>query len=186
MLETDDDATEDRTEQIRSVLLKALALVIGVGFAVGIGTWIVVSSLGLNDTELANTGPGLVQPITPLPTTALPGPTDTPSFDPSPQGLVTGGPTAGATGDLLLNAAPLFVKPGERINLTGQWAGRDAMGLLVQRLEDGQWANFGVQTTVRVGTFETYVITSRTGDQVFRVYDPETNTASNEVKVTVG
>lgn len=190
VLGTDDDdidvEDDDRGDQVRSVLLKVFALVIGIALLVGIGSWAVVHALGLNDTQLANTGPGQVQPITPLPTTALPQPTNGPSFDPSPDGLVTGDPTALPTGDLVLSVSPVFVKPGERINLTGQWAGRDAMGLMVQRLEGGQWADFGVQAQVKIGTFETYVITSRTGDQVFRVFDPQSKTASNEVKVTVG
>ncbi len=191
MLETEDDerdVEERRGDEIRSVLFKVLAVVVGVGAAVGIGTWVVVHALGLNETDLAGSGPAAVGPVTPLPTTALPVPSSTPSFDPSPDGLVTGTPTDGptATGDLVLSASPVFVKPGERINLTGQWAGHDAMGLVVQRLEGGQWTDFGVQAQVRVGTFGTWVVTNRTGDQTFRMYDPSTNTASNEVKVTVG
>jgi hypothetical protein len=37
-----------------------------------------------------------------------------------------------------------------------------------------------------VGTFETYVMTGREGDQKFRVFDPGAQVASNEVTVTVG
>jgi hypothetical protein len=78
------------------------------------------------------------------------------------------------------------VKPSERINLTGQWPGHDNESLLVQRFESGQWTDFGVQVRVNVGTFSTYVLTSRTGDQKFRVFDPGSETASNEVTVTIG
>ena len=97
-------------------------------------------------------------------------------------------PTTGApaSGDLYLNASPVFVRPMEKIYLTGRWPGHDNEGLLVQRLEDGQWADFGVQTRVNVGTFDTYVMTGRSGDNKFRVVDPDTQTASNEVTVTVG
>ena len=93
--------------------------------------------------------------------------------------------TPGA-GDLFLNASPVFVKSMERINLTGQWPGHDNVSLLVQRLEDGEWVDFGVQVQVRVGTFETYVMTGREGDNKFRLLDPESGTTSNEVTVTIG
>ena len=43
-----------------------------------------------------------------------------------------------------------------------------------------------VQAQVRVGAFETYVITSRSGGMKFRVFDPTTKEASNAVGVTVG
>jgi hypothetical protein len=55
----------------------------------------------------------------------------------------------------------------------------------VQRFEGGKWVDFGVQANVNVGTFETYVMTGRAGDNRFRVFDPETKTASNDVTITV-
>ena len=119
---------------------------------------------------------------------SVPPRTTVPTISPTdePTGIYTPPPTAVNTGGLYLSASPQFVKPMERINLTGQWPGHDAMGLMVQRQEDGEWVDFGVQTTVRVGTFATYILTGRPGDNVFRVYDPETETASNEVTVTIG
>ena len=87
---------------------------------------------------------------------------------------------------LYLTASPVMVQPMERINLTGQWPGQDNASLVVQRFENGAWSDFGVQVRVNVGTFSTYVMTGRTGDQRFRVFDPATQTASNEVTVTVG
>jgi hypothetical protein len=42
-----------------------------------------------------------------------------------------------------------------------------------------------VHVTVNVGTFATYVMTGRPGDQKFRVFDPTSKTASNEVTVTI-
>lgn len=175
---------EERKRLLVSVGLKVLGIALVVGLLIGLGSYVVVKSLGLDQTDTSSLGQIHVDPITPLPTTALPVPTDLPSD--TPTGLVTGTPTAGATGDLTLSASPVLVKPGERINLTGTWAGHDAAGLLVQRNLDGAWTDFGVQTQVSVGTFGTWVITSRTGDQIFRVYDPATKTASNQVKVTVG
>jgi hypothetical protein len=141
---------------------------------------VLVKAAGLDAT--GSTGPGAadVQRITPLPTTALPVPS-------SSAGTTTDLPTVTpASGDLNLTAAPVFVKPMERINLTGTWPGHDNQSLLVQRLEDGKWADFGVQVNVNVGTFETYVMTGRSGDQRFRVFDPSTQTGSNDVTVTVG
>jgi hypothetical protein len=176
---------EERRQQFVSAGVKVLGIALAIGLVIGLGTYVVVKSLGLNDTETDALGQVHVDPPTPLPTTALPVPTDLPTPTDQPSGLITNTPTSGATGGLTLSASPVFVKPGERINLTGTWPGHDAMGLLVQRNLGGTWTDFGVQTQVTVGTFDTWVITNRTGDQVFRVYDPATKTASNEVKVTV-
>jgi hypothetical protein len=176
---------EERRQQFVSAGVKVLGVAIAIGLAIGLGSYVVVKSLGLDDTDTGTLGHAPVEPVTPLPTTALPVPTDLPTPTGEPSGLITNTPTSAATGGLTLSASPVFVQPGERISLTGTWPGHDAMGLLVQRNLNGQWTDFGVQTQVTVGTFDTYVITSRTGDQVFRVYDPSTKTASNEVKVTV-
>lgn len=177
---------EERRQLLVSIGLKVIGIALAIGLAIGLGTYVVVKALGLDETDTTSVGQVPVGPITPLPTTALPVPTDLPTPTDEPTGLITGNPTAGATGGLTLSASPLFVKPGERINLTGTWPGHDAMGLLVQRNLSGQWTDFGVQTQVSVGTFDTWVITNRTGDQTFRVYDPASKTASNEIKVTVG
>jgi len=181
---TEDDDKRERQQQFISAALKVLVVAVAIGAAIGLGTYVVVNALGLDDTD--DTSQNLVptDPITPLPTTALPVPTDLPD-DPTPSGLVTGSPSGASTGELFLAASPQFVKPMERINLTGQWPGHDAVGLMVQRREDGEWVDFGVQTHLSVGTFETYVQTGREGDNVFRVFDPNSNTASNEVTVTI-
>jgi hypothetical protein len=178
-----DDARDPRPD-LTAVVLKILGVAVAVGLVIGLGAWVLVKGLGLDAAETAGPGTGQVGPATPLPTTALPVPTDSPLPSPDNTGLVTR--TGSPSGDLYLNATPVFVNPMERINLTGQWPGHDNESLLVQRFEDGQWADFGVQVRVNVGTFETYVMTGRQGDQKFRVYDPETKTASNDVTVTVG
>ena len=175
---------EDARPELASVVLKVLGVAIVVGLVIGIGAWVLVKAIGLDSPDTAN-DPGRVQPITPLPTTALPVPSDSDSASSGTSDLPTITPAPGS-GDLFLSAAPVIVDPMERINLTGQWPGHDNEGLLVQRLEGGKWADFGVQVRVNVGTFETYVMTGRSGDQRFRVYDPESKTASNEVTVTVG
>ena len=73
----------------------------------------------------------------------------------------------------------------ERVNFTGTYKGADNLQLEVQRFEDGKWSNFGVQATVRVGTFETYIMTGRTGENRFRVLDPKTKEGSNVILVTI-
>jgi hypothetical protein len=180
---TEDDGRDPRQE-LSVVVAKILAVAVAIGLVVGGGAWLLVKGLGLDSADTAGlTGP--VESGTPLPTTALPVPADSPQPSSTNTGLVTG-TTSPGNGQLYLSAAPVYVKPMERINLTGQWPGHDNEGLLVQRFEGGKWADFGVQVRVNVGTFETYVMTGHTGDQRFRVFDPQSDTASNEVKITVG
>jgi len=178
---TSDD--HDPRRDITAVLVKVLGVAVVIGLVIGLGAWIMVKSLGLDSSGTAADIPGVDQPLTPLPTTALAVPT--PSDLPTPDGVVTN-PTVAANGSLYLAASPVIVDPMERINLTGQWPGHDNEGLLVQRFEGGKWADFGVQVRVNLGTFDTYVMTGRTGDQRFRVFDPASDTASNDVTITVG
>lgn len=175
---------EDTRPELASVVLKVLGVAVAIGLVIGIGAWVLVKAVGLDSPDTTGTS-GAAQPLTPLPTTALPSPSesDSPSGGESELPPL---PSLPASGDLFLSAAPVIVDPMERINLTGQWPGHDNEGLLVQRFEGGQWTDFGVQVRVNVGTFETYVMTGRPGDQRFRVYDPDTRTASNPVTVTVG
>ena len=175
------DDQRDRQQEITAVVAKILGVAVAIGLVIGVGAWVMVKALGLQTSSSNNTTSGNVQPLNPLPTTALPVPSDTAS----PGGVPTSTPTAVSTG-LYLTASPVMVKPMERINLTGQWPGQDNESLMVQRFENGTWSDFGVQVRVNVGTFSTYVMTGRTGDQRFRVFDPATQTASNEVTITVG
>ncbi|RNL60459.1 hypothetical protein EFK50_19225 [Nocardioides marmoriginsengisoli] len=184
---SESEPDQDRQQQIIAAVVKVVGVALAIGLAIGLGTWILVKALGLDSTDTTGQ-PIQVDPITPsaLPTTALPDPTQ--SSDPTETESPSEPSFTSSPGDekLLLSASPLFVDPMQRINLTGQWPGRDAVPLLVQRFEDGEWVNFGVQVQVTVGTFDTYVLTGREGDNKFRVFDPETETASNAVSVTVG
>lgn len=172
---------QDRDELLKQTALKVLLIAAVVALVVGLGTWIVVKGLGLSDTSAGSSG-GQIAPVHPLPSTALP----VPEQSLPGNGDVSPSPHASANGDLHLDAAPVTVKPMQRINLTGTWAGQDNVSLSVQRLEGGTWTDFGVSVPVHVGTFETYVMTGHPGPQKFRVYDAGTKTASNEVTVTVG
>jgi hypothetical protein len=182
----DDD---DRSEQVRGALVRALLVVVLIGVVIAVGTTIVVRALGLNDGESTgpvgdSTGSG---PTTPLPTTALPVPGEkTPTASPSESPSGQPSPNANGRGDIELQISPIRARPMERVNLTGAYQGADNVGLQVQRYDAGGWHDFGVDTTVHVGTYETYVQTGRAGEQRFRMYDPQARKGSNVVLVTIG
>jgi hypothetical protein len=190
----DHDPDRARQEQILSAIAKVVGVALVIGLLIGIGSYALVKGLGLNsaDTNGPSVTVGSKGPVT-LPTTALPSPTGTATGTPTDSatdGFPGGVPTQSVKpspgdGALFLNASPLFVKPMEKVYLTGQWPGKDAVSLVVQRKENGAWVDFGVQTQVDIGTFATYVLTGHTGDNEFRVLDPESSTASNSVVVTV-
>jgi hypothetical protein len=177
---------EDRSAQVRGALLKALAVVAVIGVVVAIGTTVVVHALGLNDSESPGpVGAGPAEPNKPLPTKALKVPgedKDTESAEPSQ----SASPDAGKKGKIGLEISPVKAKAMERVNLTGTYKGADNVALQVQRFEEGKWSDFGVDATVRVGTYATYVQTGRSGEQRFRMYDPQAREGSNVVLVTIG
>ena len=184
---SEQEPDHDRRERVVSAVVKVVVVAVAIGIAIGIGTWVMVKSLGLDDATTSAVGPAPVTPIKPLPTKALPvqqGSTSTPTDQPTDYPTEIVSPSAGS-GALFLSAAPVVVNAMERINLTGQWPGRDNVALLVQRFENGEWVDFGVQVNVNVGTFATYVMTGREGENKFRVFDPNSNTTSNEVVVQV-
>ena len=87
---------------------------------------------------------------------------------------------------ITLQAFPQQVSAGQRINLTGVYQGGEGARLQVERFEAGRWSDFPVGASVSGGQFTTYVTTSRSGKQQFRVVDPLSDKVSNPVKVTVG
>ena len=180
----DDDLTdEERSEQVRGVLVKALGVLVVIGVLIFLGTTIMVHALNLNSGSSAGPVGATPEQAKPLPTTALPvpgeknSPSDTPSSNPSPNG--------GKKGQLELAISPVMARPMERVNLTGTYKGADNVQLEVQRFDNGKWSNFGVQATVRVGTYATYVMTGRTGENRFRMFDPGSNQGSNVILVTI-
>ena len=113
----------------------------------------------------------------------LPSPSESESPDPAEEPVEEKSPK----GDkITLFAAPQVVSPGERINLNGVYIDGEGVALQIQRREGASWSEFPVDTTVRGGVFETWIQTSRTGEQRFRVADPTTDRVSNVVKITVG
>jgi hypothetical protein len=179
---TGTEEQSDRQREITAVILKILGVAVAIGLVIGIGAWVMVKAIGLDSNGGTSSGPSDLRSIDPLPTTALPEPSGSAPTS-ADTGLATPTPVAG---DLSLTAAPVMVRPMERINLTGSWPGHDNESLLVQRLEGDTWADFGVDVNVKLGTFATYVKTGRPGDQRFRVFDPASQKASNEVTVTIG
>jgi hypothetical protein len=182
----DEDLTdEERSAQVRNALLKALGIVVVIGVLIAIGTTVMVHALGLNeDGDTGPVGSAPDTPTQPLPTTALPVPgekTDEPSDEPSE----SASPDEGKRGQIELSISPVTARPMERVNFTGSYKGADNLQLEVQRFDSGQWTNFGVQATVRVGTFETYIMTGRSGENRFRVFDPATQQGSNVIMVTI-
>lgn len=179
-----DDYDEERPDRVRNALLTGLVALALIAVLIAIGTTIFVRSLGLDSAGPA--GPvGAAEPsANPLPTKAL-SPRHPKSSPPSPSPSTTKQPKGARSGDIRLSATPLMVKPMERVNLTGTYGNKDNVGLQVQRWEAGGWVDFGVSTTVRVGTFETYVMTGRRGDNRFRVFDPGADNGSNPVLITV-
>lgn len=179
---------EDRSREVRSVLLKALGVVVVIGLVIALGTMIAVRALGLNtDESPGSAGAAPSNALTPLPTTALPVPGES-SADPSASPSATPPEKKkGKKGGIELSITPVRLQPGQRVNLAGTYRSGDNTSLRVQRFEDGSWRDFAdVTATVRAGTFATYVSTSRTGEQRFRVYDPQADKGSNAVRVTIG
>lgn len=119
--------------------------------------------------------------------TLVPSDTGEPVFTPSDEPSESPSASKDAKEQIVLSAGQTQVAPMERINLTGVYKGGEGATLQVQRFENGQWVGFySVTATVSNETFATYVETSRTGVQRFRMFDPATQRASNEVKITVG
>ena len=181
----DEQSAQERSAQVRGALLKALAVVVVIGVCIAVGTTIVVRALGLNEANSPGPiGAASSAPDKPLPTKALPVPGDETkdaerTEDPSAK------PDTRKKGRIELTISPVLAKPMERVNITGSYKGADNVGLEVQRFEDGDWVNFGVDATVHVGTYATYIMTGRTGENRFRMYDPKTEEGSNVVLVTI-
>jgi hypothetical protein len=181
----DDYDDEDRSEQVRSALLKALAVVVGIGVVIALGTIVVVRALGLDEEGSAGpVGAAPAQPRKPLPSTALPVPgEETEAAEPDDEDREESRATRSRR--IQLAVSPVMARANERINLTGTYRGADNVGLQVQRFEEGAWRDFGVSATVRIGTYETWVMTGRPGQHRFRMWDPTAGKGSNVVLVTI-
>ena len=93
--------------------------------------------------------------------------------------------TAKPETEISLSAAQNTATPMEQVNLTGVYPRGEGAILQVQRFEGGSWEDFPVTVEVSNETFATYVQTSQTGLNRFRVIDTESRETSNEVRVTI-
>ncbi|MGH3413458.1 MAG: hypothetical protein ACRDPH_10310 [Marmoricola sp.] len=182
---------DDERSEVNTVLRKAGLLLLGFCVVVALGTWLVVHALGLSDP--GTSPPADAKPVQTLPSSALP----QPSQQPTPH-QATSHHDAKASHrahhrhhakakrhGIRLHASPVSVQPMQRINLTGRYPGHDNVALQVQRKEGGAWGDFPTQASVEMGTFQTYVMSGHSGLNLFRVYDPGANRASNAVQVRI-
>jgi hypothetical protein len=172
----------------RPVLTGLIALVgvaVAIGLLGGLAVMVGVKATGIGDTSSASDSSR-----TPA-TFHLPKPTETDSSIPAPDDSTepsTGTePTSEAPAEgISLSATQQSVSPMQQIDLTGTYQAGEGAILQVQRFENGAWSDFPVTMSVSGGTFGTYVQTSRTGPNKFRVVDTDSDVVSNEVTVTVG
>ena len=180
-----DEPDDERSEQVRSALIKGVLALVVVILVIALGTTLMVRALGLDESDSSGpVGSTASEGPDPLPSTALPVPGEE-SATPEGGGSTPSQPPK-KNQQLQLDANPTRAGAMERINLTGTYRGSDNVQLQVQRLEDGRWSDFGVSATVRVGTYETYILTGRVGDNSFRMHDPSTAENSNVVVVRIG
>lgn len=87
--------------------------------------------------------------------------------------------------DISLSASTTSAAPMEQVDLTGVYPGGEGAILQVQRFQNGGWEAFPVTVSVSDETFSTYVQTSQSGVNRFRVVDTDTKLKSNEVRFTI-
>jgi hypothetical protein len=191
VLMSDQNPTERHPVITGLIALVSVGLVVGLiaGVAALVGTHV----LGLGGAEASSGGGGgkatlyLPKPqktqsaSAPLITLA---PGDTPSSDSSQPSEPSESATEQKT-QISLSAGENSVSPMQQIDLTGVYPGGEGAILRVQRFESGQWQDFPVTASVSNQTFSTYVQTSRSGVNKFRVIDTDSQLASNAVRVTV-
>jgi hypothetical protein len=185
MAGTDDDKPWTRLLLVGVAAIVVVALVIGgVVSALALGAARVT---GIDESRpTATARPSLYLPSG-EPTTQV---DEYPEPEGQPEATASASPSSRPTPRRKVRAISLQVLPrrvsaGQRINLTGAYKGAQGARLQVQRFEEG-WVDFPVTVNVRSGRFATYVTTSRTGQNRFRVLDPVSGRTSDAVRVTVG
>lgn len=172
----------------RPVLMGLVALVgvaVAIGLLGGLAVLAGVEATGIGDTSSSSSGDASSSATFRLPRpseTATETATEEPA-EPEPGTKTTS--EAPAT-RISLSATQQSVSPMQQIDLTGTYEGGEGSILQVQRFENGSWSDFPVTMSVSGGTFATYVQTSRTGPNKFRVVDTDSDAVSNEITVTVG
>jgi hypothetical protein len=188
-------ADEDRPlREGRPVLFGVIALVavaLAVGLVLGGGALVLTKLVGLDgdttatDDSSGQGGETMYLP-TPSPTERDTGPQIT--LAPDPNG--SGGPPPSSTSEepeskISLTTDVSEVGSMERIYLRGTYPDGEGAILQVEQWDAGAWGNFPVTVPVSDETFTTYIQTSQTGKNRFRVVDTDSGEASNEVRVTI-
>lgn len=177
-------------------VVAGLAALAGVGLAVGLllglVTMIGTDMAGLGGEAASVDSSGQESLYVPEPTktarpsgpliTLAPGETEEKSKKSKPKKSKKSKPDQG---EISLQAAQDEVGSMDQIDLSGVYPGGEGAILQVQRRESGAWEDFPVTTSVANETFATYVQTGRSGKNVFRMSDSDSDTTSNRVKVTV-
>jgi len=192
----------EQQEKPGNPVVSGLVALLAVGLTVGLvlgGVALVVTELvGVGDTETASadstqreslylpkpqktkgSGPQIT-----LQTEDTNEPSDDETDDPATE---TSEPTKTKSPDevITLQAGQTEVANFGQIDLSGVYPGGEGAVLQVQRFENGRWVDFDATISVSNETFSSYVQTGVTGMNRFRVFDPSTGTASNEVRVSV-
>lgn len=186
--------SEKRERPVLAGLIALVTVAAVVGLLLGLAALFGSRFLGIDDggqtaASDATGGESLYLPE-PQPTENGTGPLITLApGDPTPTG--SGRPTDLNTDkpkrEISLSAGQQSVPSFGEIDLTGTYPLGEGSILQVQRFENGRWMGFySVSVTVNGGSFSTFVQTSRTGTNKFRVIDTDTDTKSNAVKVQVG
>lgn len=187
----------DRESREDHPVLAGLLALVGVGLVVGIVAGLAALAgtrmLGLDSdsaTAQSTSGQTMYLPK-PEKTQAASDPLITLAPDPTTgeETDVTPGETETSEApdkQISLSASQTVVAPMEQIDLTGVYPGGEGAILQVQRFTSGAWQDFPVTVSVSDETFSTYVQTSQSGVNRFRVVDTDTDLQSNEVKVTIG
>ena len=187
---------DDREDDPGRALAWALAAMLGVAVVVGLcigGAMVAVAQVGGLTAETDGTAEAAAPQSLYMPSYVptkdagddgfgVPGPEESPDALPG-----VDDPSEAPRGDkITLFVAPQNVSAGGRINFNGVYTDGEGARLQVQRKEGGSWTDFPVDATVRGGSFETWIQTSRTGVTKFRMFDQDANRASNVVTVTIG
>lgn len=183
----------DREERPEHPVLSGLAALVGVALAVGlvlgvvaIGATQVLGLGGDSGTQRSTSEQSLYLPQ-PKKTAAPSGPLITldPQGEQTPNASGKKQRPPKAPRPISLSAGQTSVSAMGQIDLTGTFTGGEGAVLQVQRFTGG-WQDFPVTASVSDSTFSTYVQSSQSGVNRFRVIDTDSGKVSNEVRVTIG
>jgi hypothetical protein len=179
--------TEERPVLSGLIALAAVAVVVGIigGLAIMFG----VKTAGIGESSSPSgdgTAAGMYIPEELTDGETEEGEAPATSEQPAPGTEQPTQPETTPADAITLSSAQVSVAPMQQIDLTGTYPTGEGAILQVQRFENNAWTDFPVTISVSGRQFATYVLTSRPGENRFRVIDTDTQKASNPVTVTVG